>query len=59
MKKHILKFLKDENGLTMAEYAVAGSLVTAGAVAAFTDLGTAIDGAIRTLIGHMSGGATS
>ena len=52
-KKMIADFIKDEEGLTMVEYAIAGSLVTAGAVAAFTDLGTAIDGGIRTLIGHM------
>jgi pilus assembly protein Flp/PilA len=34
--------LKDEEGLTMVEYAIAGALVAAGSVAAFTTLGTAI-----------------
>ena len=47
MKKFIVAFLKDEEGLTMVEYAVAGSLVTVAAVGAFTGLG----GAIVTKIG--------
>lgn len=40
--KNLMKFLRDEEGLTMIEYAVAGGLVTLGAVVAFTDLGTAV-----------------
>ena len=39
MKHFILSFLKDEEGLTMVEYAIAGALVAAGAVGAFTLLG--------------------
>ena len=39
MKHFILGFLKDEEGLTMVEYAIAGALVAAGAVGAFTLLG--------------------
>ena len=39
MKREILKFLKEEEGLTIVEYAIAGSLVAGGAVAAFTLLG--------------------
>ena len=42
MRKELLAFLRDEEGLTMVEYAVAGSLVAAGAVAAFTGLGKQI-----------------
>lgn len=40
--KTLLAFLRDEQGLTMIEYAVAGGLITLGAVVAFTDLGSAI-----------------
>ena len=40
--KKILAFLREEQGLTMIEYAVAGGLITLGAVLAFTDLGTAV-----------------
>jgi pilus assembly protein Flp/PilA len=50
MKSFIVAFLKDEKGLTMVEYAVAGSLVAATAVTAFTNLGTAITTKIQALI---------
>lgn len=40
MKQFIVSFLKDEKGLTMVEYAIAGALVAAGSVVAFTTLGT-------------------
>jgi len=50
MKKFIVAFLRDEEGLTMVEYAVAGSLVAAAAVIAFTDLGTAITNKITLLV---------
>ena len=46
MKKFILDFLRDEEGLTTVEYAVAGALVAAAVVAAFSDLG----GAVKTTI---------
>ncbi len=42
MRKYLIEFLQDEEGLTMVEYAVAGSLITLAAVAAFTALGTAV-----------------
>jgi pilus assembly protein Flp/PilA len=42
MRKYVVAFLRDEQGLTMVEYAVAGTLITLGAVAAFTRLGTAV-----------------
>lgn len=45
-----------QKGLTMVEYAVAGSLITLGCVAAFTSLGEAIADAITTMIGYMGGG---
>ena len=35
MKKQVMKFLRDEDGLTMVEYAIAGGLITLGAVVAF------------------------
>jgi len=50
MKSFIVAFLKDEEGLTMVEYAVAGSLIAATLVTAFTDLGAAIEAKIRVLI---------
>jgi pilus assembly protein Flp/PilA len=44
-------FMRDEEGLTMVEYAIAGALVTAAAVAAFTLLGTNIGLQINDLAG--------
>jgi pilus assembly protein Flp/PilA len=49
MKKSIVAFLKDEEGLTMVEYAIAGALVSIACVTAFTNLGLAI----ATQIGNM------
>jgi pilus assembly protein Flp/PilA len=39
MKKAIISFIKEEDGLTTVEYAVAGALVAAAVVTAFTLLG--------------------
>jgi len=49
MYKHLAAFLRDEQGLTMVEYAVAGTLITLGAVAAFTRLGNAVATQINTM----------
>lgn len=45
----VRKFLKNEDGLTTVEYAVAGALVAAAVVTAFTDLGTAVQNRITFL----------
>ena len=50
MKKFIVAFLKDEEGLTMVEYAIAGALISALAVTAFTNLGTAVTAKINALV---------
>jgi pilus assembly protein Flp/PilA len=50
MKKFLVAFFKDEEGLTMVEYAVAGSLVAVACVTAFTSLGTAIGNKIQDII---------
>ena len=55
MKKQIKKFLRDEDGLTMVEYAVAGGLITLGAVAAFGDLGDAVGTKIDTIADTVDG----
>ena len=50
VKKLLVTFLEDEEGLTMVEYAVAGALVTSAAVAAFTSLGAAVVARITFLV---------
>ncbi|MGC5701440.1 Flp family type IVb pilin [Pseudomonas sp. NFXW11] len=49
IKTSVVKFIKDEDGLTIVEYAVAGGLITLGAVAAFITLGTNVKTAITSL----------
>jgi pilus assembly protein Flp/PilA len=39
MSQHIEIFIADEQGVTMVEYAIAGGLVGAGAIGAFSLLG--------------------
>ena len=50
IKTSVMKFIKDEEGLTIVEYAVAGGLITLGVVTAFTNLGTAVSGKIQEII---------
>jgi pilus assembly protein Flp/PilA len=54
MQNEIRKFIQDEDGLTMVEYAIAGSLVGLACVLAFTNLGNAIAGAINAIIGVLN-----
>ena len=49
MKDSIMKFLRDEDGLTTVEYAVAGALVAAAVAIAFGELGTAVTAQIDNL----------
>ena len=51
----MLKFIKDEEGLTIVEYAVAGGLVTIGAVAAFVALGGSVATQINCLNDAVNG----
>ena len=55
MKNLILSFLRDEEGLTTVEYAVAGALITVAVVTAFTTLGGSVDGTIRIIDGALPG----
>ena len=57
MRNSITKFIRDEDGLTMVEYAIAGSLVGLACVLAFTNLGDAIATAIGNIITVLEGGA--
>ena len=49
MKAQILKFIRDEEGLTTVEYAVAGALITVAVVGAFTALGGSVSATINTI----------
>jgi pilus assembly protein Flp/PilA len=47
----LVNFMKEEEGLTTVEYAVAGTLVALAVVTAFTDLGTAVGDSITAITG--------
>ena len=49
VNKKIMQFIRDEEGLTTVEYAIAGGLVGAAVIVAFTELGAAV-GAVITEI---------
>ncbi|MNM97393.1 Flp/Fap pilin component [compost metagenome] len=57
IKASVMKFVKDEDGLTVVEYAVAGGLVTALVVGIFTSLGTAVQAKMQTLCTAIKGSA--
>lgn len=39
LKQSVVAFLRDEEGLTVVEYAIAGGLVGLGVIFSFTELG--------------------
>ena len=55
IKKHVVSFLRDEEGLTIVEYAVAAGLIAAAVVIAFTDLGKTVLGIIQGLVTALGG----
>jgi pilus assembly protein Flp/PilA len=55
MKETILKFVRDERGLTTVEYAVAGGLISVAVVGAFTLLGGNVDTIIRGIEAMLPG----
>jgi pilus assembly protein Flp/PilA len=54
MKTFLQKFARDQRGLTTVEYAVAGGLIVATLVAAFTALGTRVEAIIRAIIAALT-----
>ncbi|QXO16859.1 MULTISPECIES: Flp family type IVb pilin [Vibrio] len=52
----IKNFWQDEEGLTIVEYAVAGALIAAALVAAFLNLGDAVENVINGLATTINNG---
>ena len=50
LKNAIAKFIRDEDGLTTVEYAIAGGLVGATVILAFTNLGSAVGNVIDGIV---------
>jgi pilus assembly protein Flp/PilA len=57
IRTSVQKFAKDEDGLTIVEYAVAGGLITIAVVVAFTLLGGAVNTRITALCAAVNGAA--
>jgi pilus assembly protein Flp/PilA len=55
MTKALLAFLRDEEGLTTVEYAIAGGLVGAGVIGAFALLGDEVFRVIDAIYQAISG----
>jgi pilus assembly protein Flp/PilA len=53
VKDKVMKFLQEEDGLTIVEYAVAAGLITATVAGAFFALGGTIEGIIKLLDGYL------
>ena len=54
VKDKILAFFREEDGLTIVEYAVAAGLITAAVAAAFFALGGTVNGIIVALNGFLT-----
>ena len=48
--KSLMKFIRDEEGLTTVEYAIAGGLVGAGVIGAFAALGDQVFRVINAIV---------
>ncbi|MGH8488654.1 MAG: Flp family type IVb pilin [Gammaproteobacteria bacterium] len=57
MISRIAAFVREEEGLTIVEYAIAGSLVAAGTVTLFMTLGDNVCNSIETLGNAVTGSA--
>ena len=50
MKSAFLKFIRNEEGLTVVEYAIAGGMIGLGVIVAFGLLGDEVDRIISALV---------
>jgi len=55
LKQAVMSFIREEEGLTVVEYAIAGGLIGLGVVTAFTNLG----GQVRRIIEGLVAALTS
>ncbi|MET0656793.1 MAG: Flp family type IVb pilin [Steroidobacteraceae bacterium] len=54
-KQAVMAFIREEEGLTVVEYAVAGGLISAVVVASFRALGVTVDGIIAGINTALAG----
>lgn len=54
LKQAMIDFIREEEGLTVVEYAIAGGLVGLGVIVAFTDLGEEVARIINAIVGQLA-----
>lgn len=54
LKQAVMDFIREEEGLTVVEYAIAGGLVGLAVVAAFDALGDAVAAEIQAIIAEIT-----
>lgn len=59
LKQSVVAFLRDEEGLTVVEYAIAGGLVGLAVITAFTNLGTQVARIITAIVDLLRGVQTA
>ncbi len=59
LKQAVVDFIREEEGLTVVEYAIAGGLVGLGVVTAFTNLGVQVDRIITAIVTRLTGVQTT
>ena len=55
LKQSVVAFLRDEKGLTVVEYAIAGGLVGLAVIVGFTNLGTNVANIINQIVTDLPG----
>lgn len=55
LKQAVLNFIREEEGLTVVEYAVAGGLISLLVIGAFTNLGNTVTRIINQISGWLGG----
>lgn len=55
LKQAVMSFIREEEGLTVVEYAVAGGLISLLVITAFTDLGRTVARIIAALAAQLGG----
>ena len=58
IKQLIANFLKEEDGLTTVEYAVAGGVITSSTMVAFEELGKQVEIVVNGIINGIGGSAS-
>lgn len=53
-KQAVIEFIREEEGLTVVEYAIAGGLVGLGVVVAFTNLGDQVERIIGLIVARLT-----